>query len=310
VNNNNNSDLNPSEISRNVANGTSGDFLSLHQAAKMTGYHQDYLGQMARAGKLEAYKIGRNWQTTKAAINKMLGREQQEQQPAAVPVPAFVSAPQSEIQPAVSSVEVHVPAVKKININVLRLAQDAGPNLQEAIATSRPEPDTLPINLDQSNKNIFYHWSKLTNSSSQQKLNSPEPRRENSRVSFNDEQVVPRKKFRLVHAGFGILIIGLAAASHLAQNYFRESPNQTPQVQVAGASTSAVGRGTVPPGETQLIVRNENVEADAAVLIMLRQDYGGRYWITDQRTDQFTLRLSEPASSEIPFDYWIAGGAE
>ena len=45
-------------------------FLSLAQASVLTGYHQDYLGFLARAGKLEAHKIGRNWVTTKAAIEK------------------------------------------------------------------------------------------------------------------------------------------------------------------------------------------------------------------------------------------------
>ena len=53
---------------------TSGDnngFLSLAQAAVITGYHQDYLGQLARAGKLPAQKIGRNWVTTIEAVYKL-----------------------------------------------------------------------------------------------------------------------------------------------------------------------------------------------------------------------------------------------
>ena len=47
-------------------------FLSLAEAAKLTGYHQDYLGQLARSGKLEATKIGRNWVTTQAGIEKLI----------------------------------------------------------------------------------------------------------------------------------------------------------------------------------------------------------------------------------------------
>src|SRR3954470_2806013 len=43
-------------------------FISLAEAAKLTGYHQDYLGQLARAGKLNAQKIGRNWATTLEAV--------------------------------------------------------------------------------------------------------------------------------------------------------------------------------------------------------------------------------------------------
>ncbi len=49
-------------------------FISLAKAAKMTGYHQDYLGQLARSGRLDAQKIGRNWVTTKRAIDIFLGR--------------------------------------------------------------------------------------------------------------------------------------------------------------------------------------------------------------------------------------------
>ncbi len=56
------------------------EVLSMHQASKMTGYHQDYLGQLARGGKLEAHKVGRNWFTTKYAIDKFLGRIQEEMQ--------------------------------------------------------------------------------------------------------------------------------------------------------------------------------------------------------------------------------------
>ena len=43
------------------------------EAAKLTGYNQDYLGQLARSGKLKAKKIGRNWITTLEAINKING---------------------------------------------------------------------------------------------------------------------------------------------------------------------------------------------------------------------------------------------
>ncbi len=62
-------------------------FISLAQAARMTGYHQDYLGQVARSGKLEAKKIGRNWVTTRKAINHFLGRDRETEKT----VPTFVA---------------------------------------------------------------------------------------------------------------------------------------------------------------------------------------------------------------------------
>src|SRR5437016_272406 len=51
----------------------SSGFLSMADASKITGYHQDYLGQMARSGKLEATKIGRKWVVSKEALEKLLG---------------------------------------------------------------------------------------------------------------------------------------------------------------------------------------------------------------------------------------------
>lgn len=45
--------------------------IPLARAAQLTGYHQDYLGQLCRMGKLQATKIGRNWFTTPEALNNL-----------------------------------------------------------------------------------------------------------------------------------------------------------------------------------------------------------------------------------------------
>ncbi len=42
--------------------------ISLFEAARLTGYHQDYLGQLCRAGKIQATKVGRVWYTTEQAV--------------------------------------------------------------------------------------------------------------------------------------------------------------------------------------------------------------------------------------------------
>jgi excisionase family DNA binding protein len=44
--------------------------ISLSQAAKLTGYHEDYLGQTARLGELKAIKIGRNWITLRSSLDE------------------------------------------------------------------------------------------------------------------------------------------------------------------------------------------------------------------------------------------------
>ena len=46
--------------------------ISLSQAAQLSGYHQDYLGQLCRLGKLRAAKIGRNWYTTQSELRSLL----------------------------------------------------------------------------------------------------------------------------------------------------------------------------------------------------------------------------------------------
>ena len=38
--------------------------ISLPEAAELYGFHPDYLGQLARRGRLSAHKIGKMWVTT------------------------------------------------------------------------------------------------------------------------------------------------------------------------------------------------------------------------------------------------------
>jgi hypothetical protein len=46
--------------------------ISLSQAAELSGYHQDYLGQLCRLGKIKAAKIGRNWYTTQSELQTLI----------------------------------------------------------------------------------------------------------------------------------------------------------------------------------------------------------------------------------------------
>ncbi len=48
------------------------NFISLADASKQTGYHQDYLGFLCRTGKLKGFKIGRNWVTTKEGLDNFV----------------------------------------------------------------------------------------------------------------------------------------------------------------------------------------------------------------------------------------------
>jgi excisionase family DNA binding protein len=45
-------------------------YISSGRAAKLVGYTKDYVGQLARLGKIKATRVGRNWYINEASINK------------------------------------------------------------------------------------------------------------------------------------------------------------------------------------------------------------------------------------------------
>lgn len=63
---------------------TNSALISLSRAAQLTGYHQDYLGQLCRLGKLPAQKVGRNWFTFPEALQKLSSVEVQDEMPLGV----------------------------------------------------------------------------------------------------------------------------------------------------------------------------------------------------------------------------------
>ena len=46
--------------------------ISLKEAAKISGYHPDYLGYLIRIGKIEGEKVGRDWLTSEEALKNHL----------------------------------------------------------------------------------------------------------------------------------------------------------------------------------------------------------------------------------------------
>ena len=46
------------------------EYVSSERAAKLVGYTKDYVGQLARAGKIDAKRIGRSWYIAQDSINK------------------------------------------------------------------------------------------------------------------------------------------------------------------------------------------------------------------------------------------------
>jgi len=49
---------------------TIGEIIGLTEAAKLSGFSHGYLKDIARSGRLQAKKVGRDWLTTMAAIEE------------------------------------------------------------------------------------------------------------------------------------------------------------------------------------------------------------------------------------------------
>lgn len=50
--------------------------ISLPEAAKLYGFHPEYMNQLARRGRLKAQKVGRAWVTTPADVEKYIASRQ------------------------------------------------------------------------------------------------------------------------------------------------------------------------------------------------------------------------------------------
>jgi hypothetical protein len=48
------------------------NMISLNQAAKISGYTQDYLGYLIRRGEIKAIRTGRNWFTTEEQVREYI----------------------------------------------------------------------------------------------------------------------------------------------------------------------------------------------------------------------------------------------
>jgi Fic family protein len=64
-------------ITPQIAPSPGDEWLPLREAASGTPYSQEYLSLLARTGRLEAIKRGRNWYTTRAAIRRYIASLQQ-----------------------------------------------------------------------------------------------------------------------------------------------------------------------------------------------------------------------------------------
>ena len=50
--------------------------ISLHQASKISGYHQDYLSSLIRKNELKGEKVGNSWFTTEEEVKNYIFKQQ------------------------------------------------------------------------------------------------------------------------------------------------------------------------------------------------------------------------------------------
>lgn len=58
----------PAQDPESVVSFDGKDYISANRAAKITGYNQDYIGQLARAGKVLSRQIGNRWYVDRAGL--------------------------------------------------------------------------------------------------------------------------------------------------------------------------------------------------------------------------------------------------
>jgi hypothetical protein len=78
------------------------DYVSASRAAKLTGYHQDYVGQLARSGTVLSRQVGNRWYVERTAI--LAHKREKDRLLAAVQAQAVGIAPKAENKPETKEV--------------------------------------------------------------------------------------------------------------------------------------------------------------------------------------------------------------
>src|SRR6476469_1248847 len=112
---------------------TNNSLISLARAAQLTGYHQDYLGQLCRLGRLPAKKVGRNWFTSSEALNNLTSISEPPQE--------VIEEPVIEMAPPAIAQSITVSQVEELPITITTIPRpvQSSNNVQTIITTLRIE---------------------------------------------------------------------------------------------------------------------------------------------------------------------------
>lgn len=163
-------------------------YVSSKQAAEMTGYAKDYVGQLCREGRVPARLIGRSWYVLASAIqDHRFGNEEEQKSAATVDQKKSVTnaweAPRYKAEQAA-----YFPSINKLALKPEPITVTETQKLQVSGAPGVDEAEVEPQKTIEKMQDAWKSWF----SANQEEANSPQEERdgeEGSEERENDEEV-------------------------------------------------------------------------------------------------------------------------
>ena len=73
----------------------------------------------------------------------------------------------------------------------------------------------------------------------------------------------------------------------------------------ADGAPGLAGSGTLPANAASIVITNANVLASSKIFVTFKGALIGPWWISDQQAGGFTISVSGPQQTAVPFDYFI-----
>jgi hypothetical protein len=90
--------------------------------------------------------------------------------------------------------------------------------------------------------------------------------------------------------------------SLIAQSFTIQKP--------ADSTQATVGEGVISAGQTQTQIQSSKIKADSKIFVTFRGDYGSRWWIDSQTDGLAVIKIAQPLSGDVKFDWWVVGVEE
>ena len=80
--------------------------------------------------------------------------------------------------------------------------------------------------------------------------------------------------------------------------------------KTADPKNDSIGEGVIKAGETEIRIESTQIKASSKIFVTFRNDYESRWWVNDQGDGFFVVKIVQPLSGDIKFDWWVIGVAE